>query len=203
MKKATTITAGLASVASVPVAFGQVAINQILPSTTTYYLDIDDGSFLPGDSTDAEISIRFRSGGSSADHGKAEISGTLSSSTSILLSGSYVAYFGFGDTLSGVSSNPGSAHDTESNIGGGAWSAVSGTGYVGFSRGGNLGWIELNYNPSTGGSGSIEVVSFAWDGASGITLAGVPVPEPAAAGAIMSLLAGSAAAFGRRRRRRS
>ena len=205
--KKTLAATAVVGAAAAPTALGQVVVNQSLTHGTNYYIDLDDlspsgffSNFDERPSSDYDIRITFQNGGGS-NHGKAEIKGNDS--------GGYSNYtfvgneaFILNETITG-SFRYGTAMDTENQAGVGPWASVTGANnYLGFTRGGNAGWINLDYNPGSNGIGNISVVSYDWDSGGGITQAGVSaVPEPAATAAIAALLAGGAAFLNRRRRK--
>ena len=201
--KKTLAATAVVGAAAAPTALGQVVVNQSLTGSTEYYIDLDDlsPSGFSTNSTGYDIRINFENGGYGSSHGKAEIRGNDS--------GGYSNYtfvgneaFILNETITG-SFRYGSNLVTENYYGVGPWALVTGANnYLGFTRGGNAGWINLDYNPNTSGTGNISVVSYDWDSGGGITQAGVSaVPEPAATAAIAALLAGGAAFFNRRRRK--
>ena len=202
--KKTLAATAVVGAAAAPTALGQVVVNQSLTPGTNYYIDLDNlspsGFVEGGDGDRYDIRITFQNGGGS-NHGKAEIKGNDS--------GGYSNYtfvgneaFILNETITGSFFN-GVELSTEYYSGVGPWASVTGANnYLGFTRGGNAGWINLDYNPGTAGTGNISVVSYDWDSGGGITQAGVSaVPEPAATAAIAALLAGGAAFFNRRRRK--
>ena len=202
--KKTLAATAVVGAAAAPTALGQVVVNQSLTPGTNYYIDLDNlspsGFVEGGDGDGYDIRITFQKGGGGY-HGKAEIKGNDS--------GGYSNYtfvgneaFILNETITG-SFSYGSAMDTENQSGVGPWASVTGANnYLGFTRGGNFGWINLDYNPGSNSTGNISVVSYDWDSGGGITQAGVSaVPEPAATAAIAALLAGGAAFFNRRRRK--
>ena len=201
--KKTLAATAVVGAAAAPTALGQVVVNQSLTPLTNYYIDLDNlsPSGFSTNSTGYDIRISYQRGGHGSYHGKAEIRGNDS--------GGYSNYtfvgneaFILNETITG-SFSYGSAMDTENQSGVGPWASVTGANnYLGFTRGGNAGWINLDYDPGTAGIGNISVVSYDWDSGGGITQAGVSaVPEPAATAAIAALLAGGAAFFNRRRRK--
>jgi len=198
--KKTLAATAVVGAAAAPTALGQVVVNQSLTSGTFYYIDLDNlsPSGFSTNSTGYDIRINFRKGSSEYYHGKAEIRGygggtpTYVGNEAFILNETITGSFRYGPTLR-----------TENEFGDGPWALVTGANnYLGFTRGGNAGWIKLDYNPNTSGTGNISVVSYDWDSGGGITQAGVSaVPEPAATAAIAALLAGGAAFFNRRRRK--
>ena len=154
--------------------------------------------FLPVPRVTTSEFVLKTGGGPAVAHGKAAFSSN---------SPTYVSEkrFVLNETLAGGGFSYGN-NETENDSGVGPWAGATGTGgYIGFKRGGNFGWINLDYNPGSNGVvGNISVVSYDWDSGGGITQAGVSVaavPEPAATAAIAALLAGGAAFFQRRRRK--
>ena len=197
--KKTLAATAVVGAAAAPTALGQVVVNQSLTPLTNYYIDLDDlsPSGFSTNSTGYDIRISFQNGGGGY-HGKAEIKGYAGGTTTYVGNEAFI----LNETITG-SFRYGAAFDTESPGGVGPWASVTGANnYLGFTRGGNAGWINLDYNPGTAGIGNISVVSYDWDSGGGITQAGVSaVPEPAATAAIAALLAGGAAFFNRRRRK--
>lgn len=159
------------------------------------YIDVDNGSFSQIDFAGQDLRILFRSGDTNND-AKAEFTG--SNGLTILESGGYANYadrFSYGDPLVGTGDN---FSPTESEYNQGDWAGFTGIAYLGFDKDGHKGWVELDYQAGAPG-GNVLVRSFAYGTEGEITEAGV-VPEPAHAAAVCALLAGSAAAFRRRRR---
>ncbi len=194
--KKTLAATAVVGAAAAPTALGQVVVNQSLTPLTNYYIDLDNLS-PSGFSTNAtgyDIRIYFADGRAGGD-GKAMFysnSPTYVSEKRYVLNETFTpGGFSYGD------------NKTEDYYGVGPWAGATGTGgYIGFKRGGNFGWINLDYNPGSNSTGNISVVSYDWDSGGGITQAGVSaVPEPAATAAIAALLAGGAAFFNRRRRK--
>ena len=199
--KKTLAATAVVGAAAAPTALGQVVVNQSLTPLTNYYIDLDDLSpsgFSEGDATGYDIRISFQRGGFSK-HGKAEILGYAGCTPTSVGNEAFI----LNETITTGSFRSGAAMDTEREDGVGPWGLVTGANnYLGFTRGGSAGWINLDYNPGTAGIGNISVVSYDWDSGGGITQAGVSaVPEPAATAAIAALLAGGAAFFNRRRRK--
>jgi hypothetical protein len=204
--KKTLAATAVVGAAAAPTALGQVVVNQSLTPATNYYIDLDDLS-PSGFSTNAtgyDIRLAYQQGGGgfkSDFQGYVTIYGndsggysnyTLVGNEAFILNETITGSFYYGDGV-----------NTENQNGIGPWALVTGANnYLGFTRGGNAGWINLDYNPNTSGTGNISVVSYDWDSGGGITQAGVSaVPEPAATAAIAALLAGGAAFFQRRRRK--
>ena len=198
--KKTLAATAVVGAAAAPTALGQVVVNQSLTASRNYYIDLDNlsPSGFSTNSTGYDIRITFQKGGG-GNHGKAEIKGyeggilpTYVGNAAFILNETITGSFFYGVAL-----------NTEYYSGVGPWASVTGANnYLGFTRGGNAGWINLDYNPGSNGVGNISVVSYDWDSGGGITQAGVSaVPEPAATAAIAALLAGGAAFFNRRRRK--
>ena len=199
--KKTLAATAVVGAAAAPTALGQVVVNQSLTPGTNYYIDLDNlspsGFVEAGDGDGYDIRITFKRG-AFGYHGKAEIKGYGYGTPTYVGNEAFI----LNETITG-SFSYGSAMDTENQSGVGPWASVTGANnYLGFTRGGNAGWINLDYDPGTAGIGNISVVSYDWDSGGGITQAGVSaVPEPAATAAIAALLAGGAAFFNRRRRK--
>ena len=198
--KKTLAATAVVGAAAAPTALGQVVVNQSLTSGTFYYIDLDNlsPSGFSTNSTGYDIRIKYRKGSSGYYHGKAEILGYGGGTPTYVGNEAFI----LNETITG-SFISGDNKNTDNQNGGGPWALVTGANnYLGFTRGGNAGWIKLDYNPNTSGTGNISVVSYDWDSGGGITQAGVSaVPEPAATAAIAALLAGGAAFFNRRRRK--
>jgi len=204
--KKTLAATAVVGAAAAPTALGQVVVNQSLTGSTEYYIDLDNlsPSGFSTNSTGYDIKLVYQEGGGGP---KSDYQGYVSIWGND--SGGYSNYtfvgneaFILNETITG-SFRYGDNEDTENRDGVGPWALVTGANnYLGFTRGGNAGWINLDYNPNTSGTGNISVVSYDWDSGGGITQAGVSaVPEPAATAAIAALLAGGAAFFNRRRRK--
>jgi len=201
--KKTLAATAVVGAAAAPTALGQVVVNQSLTSGTFYYIDLDDLS-PSGFSTNAtgyDIKLFYEAGRNGSKSGYVSITGNDSGGYSNFTSVGNEAFV-LNETING-SFIYGDNKNTENQNGIGPWALVTGANnYLGFTRGGNAGWINLDYNPNTSGTGNISVVSYDWDSGGGITQAGVSVvPEPAATAAIAALLAGGAAFFQRRRRK--
>ena len=200
--KKTLAATAVVGAAAAPTALGQVVVNQSLTPGTNYYIDLDNlspsGFVEGGDGDRYDIRITFQKGGGGY-HGKAEIKGYGYGTPTYVGNEAFILT----ETITTLSFRYGVALNTEDFSGGGPWASVTGANnYLGFTRGGNFGWINLDYNPGSNGVGNISVVSYDWDSGGGITQAGVSaVPEPAATAAIAALLAGGAAFFQRRRRK--
>ena len=111
----------------------------------------------------------------------------------------YVSKLSFGATISG--SSPQTVFGYFSSYGKGPW-AGGGTGYVGLIIGKGAtsfyGWANITYNSSLN---ELTLFSFAYQDDRSAIQAGA-VPEPAEAAIVGGLLAGSAAAFAARRKRK-
>jgi hypothetical protein len=208
MKKVTLTTSAAALVAA-PSAFGVITtavFNQELPNSTNYYLDLDGGT-LSTSSLNSEIGIEFydgsnASGFGSGYHGKARVfQATLGSNVAFFTDTSnFLARFALGEQLDAPNAQS-SAYTEDFGTGNGGWGGFVGTAYFGFNRGSGQGWVELDYDGGFNGSGSIEVVSFAYNSDGPLTAG--QVPEPASTAAVAALLAGSAALYKRRRGRKA
>jgi len=202
-QKKTLLATAAVGAAVAPAALGQVVVNQSLSNYTSYYIDLDTMAFSES-GTGKDLRIQFREGYGSRYHGKAFLQ--VYSGTSLFGPAGGADRFTLNQALSGNANTYSGKTEGAYGTGYGNWGGTSGSlGYVGFARDGNMGWIHLDYNPSSGGGGgSISVISYDWDSNGGITQAGVSaaaVPEPASTAAIAALLAGGAVFFHRRRRK--
>jgi hypothetical protein len=201
--KKTLAATAVVGAAAAPTALGQVVVNQSLTPATNYYIDLDNlsPSGFSQNATGYDIKLVYTEGRYGSKSGYVSIWGNDSGGYSNFTSVGNEAFV-LNETING-SFIYGDNKNTENQNGIGPWALVTGANnYLGFTRGGNAGWINLDYNPNTSGTGNISVVSYDWDSGGGITQAGVSVvPEPAATAAIAALLAGGAAFFNRRRRK--
>lgn len=183
----------------------------VIDSTDRVYVDLDTQGVSVGPSRDTystEIRFRFQAG---YTYQKADFMSRLTTYASG--TGSNIRFhldpyklvrFGYSQAIGGNSSYSSSYGATNDEFGNGAWAVYGGVAFIGFSNGGNEGWIAVDYQPSTS-AGSAELLQLVYGNAGEQLTTPVAgtyavVPEPAAAGA---LLAGCAAVFALRRRRKA
>lgn len=201
MNKKLLLTSAAASAVAAPGAFGELLTSDVfqeLFSENHVFIDLDANSFSTGSTISSDIEVSGASGSGDPNwHGKARLGIVNGSSAGLFLEGNTFKRFGFGETLTGTTTA--NIYTTETNTGSGNWGGFTGIAYVGLERNGNLGWIELDYNPGTGGAGSIVLNSFGFAN-EGETITAGQIPEPATTAGVMALLAGSAVLYARRRK---
>ena len=205
MKKTTT-TLLSTSVVSSGFASITIDVNQNFTSVTNrVYIDLDNGgSFSTTDPADADFYIQIKLNNDGPDDlQKAQFNASASSGVVAFVDDGYWNRYSYGDKITGTAAdNSNYLYASTGNLNGpySEWSGFSGTAYAAFGKGTNKGWIEFNSQVSSesGRSFGIGTIFYGDEGKS--VYAGSFVPEPAATGAAMALLAGSAALFSRRRR---
>ncbi|MGJ3241662.1 MAG: hypothetical protein ACFE0O_01715 [Opitutales bacterium] len=172
------------------------------------FIDLDTSdNFSQSDTTGKDFSLRFYNNVDfyqSTEQAKGRVDRQNSgSSWSAIVSGSdELARYASGDTLTGTFVNFTAWTEFDDANSGGNWDGFTGVAYMGFTWNGEKGWVEIDYNAGNPSGGSMTVLSYAWGSAGEITQAGVnPIPEPGAAGAVAALLAGSAVAYQRRKKK--
>ncbi len=219
-------TGGILAALAAPQAEAQIVgydLNFTVTTSDIVYLDFDNslgnGYLSSVNANGNEFEVGFRRGNSELPYFRSRSSTTLTDSDREYLGGA--SDYGYmanelspGMTISASrpmqAANQAAYLDRYYNYFGSTFWGGGGTssGFIGFSFLNAdttvYGFVELNYNDD---ANTMELVRFAYDvtGApieAGAAVSASAVPEPASAPALMGLLAGSAAAFGARRRRR-
>jgi hypothetical protein len=194
MNKSLLVTAAASAVlpASAQTLF---SINQTIGPASELYIDLETGSFGSTASSVPSFDVRVYFEAYEAETPAIQMVGTWDMSYQ---APGYAVRYNFGSTLS--FSNLSNLGYLE-YYGGGPWQGGTGGGvdYVAFRSAGTSrnGWMGINYNDA---GDTITVTSFATAPDSVSLTAGAAVPEPAHAGLVMALLAGSTVVYQRRRR---
>ena len=176
-----------------PLANATISIvvpNETITAGESLYVDFSAGTTSNSSGGSDDIRLDFSSGESE----KPAISsfGNYRSA----YAGSFVARYDAGDALNFT--NTTSSVKFEYNDTGGPWAG----GAIGYAAVQNLVtskeiWLHIDYNDV---NDTLTLLSFAYADASDNITAGQQIPEPAQTAALMAVIAGSAAAFRRRRR---
>lgn len=195
MKKSLLATAAASTVVIPAVAQVSFSINQTIGPASELYIDLETGAFgsTAGSVPDFDVRVYFEA--YEAETPAIQMSGTWDLA---FQSPGYALRYSFGDTLSfGTVSNLGYLE----YYGGGPWQGGTGgdVDYVAFRSAGTSrnAWMGIVYDDA---GDTLTVQSFATAPDSVPLTAGAAIPEPAEAGALMALLAGSAAVYNRRRK---
>jgi hypothetical protein len=196
MKKSLIVTAAASTVTVLPASAQIVfSINQTIGPASELYIDLETGTFgsTPGSVPGFDMRVYFEA--YEAETPAIQMAGTWDLAYQ---APGFAVRYSFGAPLS---------FNNLSNLGyleyygTGPWQGGTGGGtdYVAIRSAGTSmnGWLGINYNDA---GDTITVQSFATALDSVPLTAGQAIPEPAEAGAIMALLAGSAAVYQRRRK---